>query len=74
VTKGNNMLDVPYSIVDGFLLRDIFVSSIQLNMPLWSKARVSTLENPDGQAVFLSKTDSLLTGKQCARFPTFKQR
>jgi hypothetical protein len=57
------VLNVTHSSVDGFLLRDIFVSSTQLTMPFWKKVTVSTLENPDGQAVFLSKMHSILTGK-----------
>jgi hypothetical protein len=32
------------------------------------------LETPKLQEVFLSKTNSILTGKKCARFCDFKQR
>jgi hypothetical protein len=55
------VLDVPHSNVDDLLSRDIYSSSTQFNMPFWNKVRVSTLENPGGQAIFLSKTHSLLT-------------
>jgi hypothetical protein len=61
------VLVVPHTSVDDFLSRDIFASSTQLNMLFWKKVRVSTLENHDGQVVFLSKMYSILTGKQRAR-------
>jgi hypothetical protein len=60
----------PASNTDGFLSRDTCVSSTQLNMPILNKMSLH-LENPDLQEVFLSKTNSILTGKQCARSYTF---
>jgi hypothetical protein len=74
VTQGNNVLDIPHSNVHDFLLRDIYSSSTQLNMPFWNKVSVFALEKPDGQAIFLTKTHSIVTQKQCARCSTFYHR
>jgi hypothetical protein len=123
------VLHVPPSNIDGFLSRDTYVSSTQLNRPSWNKMCDSSLldpdrlevflsknfnshkdtrcymirlltemlffqevhvflqlsltvlfgtkcaflhfENPEGQAVFLSKTNSILTGKKSGTFSCF---
>jgi hypothetical protein len=60
------VLDAPAYYTDGFLLRDACVSSTQLNRPIWRKQGLSSPETPKLQEVFLSKTNSILIGKQCA--------
>jgi hypothetical protein len=59
------MLDVHASNTDGFLLRDACVSSTHLNRPIWKKRAYLHLEKPKLQKVFLSQTNSVLTGNQC---------
>jgi hypothetical protein len=61
------MLDAPASNIDGFLLREACISSTQLNTPILNQVRDSPLEIPDWQAIFLSKRNSIFSGKQCAR-------
>jgi hypothetical protein len=63
--------DAPASNLDGFLWRDKYVSSTQMNRPIWNKMCISPPENPGGQAVTVSKTNSILTGKECAICYTF---
>jgi hypothetical protein len=57
--------------VYGFLSRDTCVSSSQLKRPIWNTIAFLPPENPDRQAGFLSKTNSILTGKQWDRCSTF---
>jgi hypothetical protein len=38
---GNNVLDAAACNIDGFLWRDTFVSSTQLNRPIWNKMSLS---------------------------------
>jgi hypothetical protein len=66
-SQGNNVLDAPASNIDSFLCRDICGSPTQLKRPIYNKEPISTLKKPELQEVFLSKTDSFLSGKQCAR-------
>jgi hypothetical protein len=44
-----------------FVLQHPFFNSA--NRPTWNKQIISLLENPKKQVVFLSKTNSILTGK-----------
>ena len=67
IFTGNNVLDAPAPNIDGFLLGDICVSSSQLNRPGWNKESLSPPWKPTLHDLFLSKTISILTGKQCAR-------
>jgi hypothetical protein len=61
------VLDANASDTYGFLSRDTCVSSSQLNRAIWIKRAYLHFEKPNLQAVFLSKTNSVLTGKECAR-------
>jgi hypothetical protein len=55
-SKGNNVLGAEPSNIDGFLLRDTYVSSTHLNMPICNKMSDSSLFKDHIQDVFLSKT------------------
>jgi hypothetical protein len=66
LSQGKNVLDDPASKADGFLYRETYISSTQLNRPIWNKMSLSSPENYDLQEVFLSKTNPTLKGKQCA--------
>jgi hypothetical protein len=46
-TQGNNVLDAAASNTDGFVLRDTYVSSTQLNRPIWDKLSLSPPEKND---------------------------
>jgi hypothetical protein len=63
------MLDASSSNIDGFVWRDRCISTTQLNRPIWSNRAYLHLEIYDFQEVFLSKTNSILTGKQCLFAP-----
>jgi hypothetical protein len=65
-SQGNNVLDAAASHIHGFLWRDTCVSSTQLNSPIWTNKPYLQLETHKLQRVFLSKTKSVFTGKQCA--------
>jgi hypothetical protein len=65
----NNTLDAPPANVRGFLTRDTCVSSSQLNIPIWSKHRLSQRETPMWQEVFLWKTSSIPTGNNVLDAP-----
>jgi hypothetical protein len=67
----NKLFDVPPSNIDGFLSRDTCFSTSQLNRHIGMKCAFLPLLKPDRQAVFLSETNSILTGKQCARCSCF---
>jgi hypothetical protein len=67
----NNMLDVPAANTDSFLSRDTCVSSTLLKRPIWNKMSHSPAWELDLQEVFLSKNNSVLKGKQCARCSCF---
>jgi hypothetical protein len=54
--------------IGGLHCRDICLSLTQLNRPIWSKQRSSTPENYDLTEIFLTKTKSLLSLKQGARY------
>jgi hypothetical protein len=71
ILKQNTVLPSPVSKLDGFLSRDMRVSSIQLNRPIWNNLSVSPFLNHDLQALFFSKTSSFLIGKQSTRCSTF---
>jgi hypothetical protein len=51
-----------------------YVTSMQLNRPLWNKESLSPLENPKWQEILLSKSNSILRSKQCARCYFFYHR
>jgi hypothetical protein len=70
-SPGNNGLDAAASNTDGLLSRDICVSSTQLKGLFGANRAYPHLETPKLQEVFLSKTNSFLTGKQCAIFSCF---
>jgi hypothetical protein len=70
-SQGNNMLDVAPSNMEGFLYRDTCVSSTQLKSSIWSKHSLSPPETPMLQEIFLSNTNSILTGKICATGSSF---
>jgi hypothetical protein len=72
--RGNNVLDAAASNIDGFHWRDTCVFSIQLRRPFWSKEGITPSWNLCLQEEFLSKTKSLLTGKECVRYSCFKHR
>jgi hypothetical protein len=66
-SNGNNVPGDPASNTHGFLWIDICVSStrwIGLFGTTWAFLH---LENYDFQELFLSETNSILTGKQCTR-------
>jgi hypothetical protein len=63
---GNNILDVPTSDTDGFLSRDTCVTSTQQKGLLVANRVYLHLETPKLQEIFLSETNSILSGKQCA--------
>jgi hypothetical protein len=69
-SQAYNVVDAPPTNFDGFLSRDTCVASTQLNRPIWNKMCVSPLDYADSQAVFLSRTNSVPTGKQGARYST----
>jgi hypothetical protein len=68
ILTGKNVLDAPDSNIDVFLWRAICVSSTQLNRPIWYK---QSLEKPKLLEVFLSKTTSIFTVKNCTRCSCF---
>jgi hypothetical protein len=59
------------SKIDGFLLRDTCISSTHLNRPIGANRDYLHLENWDFQDVLLSKTNSVVTEKQCATCSSF---
>jgi hypothetical protein len=56
-SQGNNVVDSSPSNIDGIISRDKYVSSTQLNKPIWNKMCVVNFEIPVWQPVFLSKTN-----------------
>jgi hypothetical protein len=70
-SQGNNALDAPASNIDDFPCRDTCVSSNQLNRPICSKQSLSPSETPKLQELFLSESNSVLTGKQFATCSSF---
>jgi hypothetical protein len=71
ILHGNNMLDATASIIVGFLWRDSGVSSTQIKRHIEAIRAYLHLETPKLQEVFLSKTHSILTGKQSDRCSCF---
>jgi hypothetical protein len=61
------VLNVVYTDIDCFLYRNACVSSVQLNNPIWRQERLSPRRKYDFQEILISKTNSGLTVKQCAR-------
>jgi hypothetical protein len=61
-SKENNALGDPATNIDGFVWRDMCVSSITLNSPFRSKQSLSCPWNTYMYEVFLSKTTSILKG------------
>jgi hypothetical protein len=66
LSKGNNVLDATASSIHAFLCRGTWISLTQLNSPNGPNTAYLLLETPKIQEVFLSKTNTVLTGKQCA--------
>jgi hypothetical protein len=65
VSQGNNVLNAPASNKGGSLWRDSFVYSTYLIGQFGTNSGIVHIENNDLQEVFLSKTNSILTAKQC---------
>jgi hypothetical protein len=61
-SQGDNVLDAADSNVDGFLWRDVCVSSTQLNRPNGANRVYNHLGTPKFPEVFHSKTNSIFTG------------
>jgi hypothetical protein len=59
------MLDVPPCNVDGFFLIDTNVAFFHMKNPIWDKYC---------QAVLVSNSYSILTGKECAGYSPFLHR
>jgi hypothetical protein len=59
-SKGNNALEAAASNTDGFLCRDICVSSTHLSIAIWSKERLSpTLQTSVAESIpFQNKHNS----------------
>jgi hypothetical protein len=62
VSQGKNVLDSPASKTNVFLSRDISVSSTQLKDLFCTKKAYLQLEKCKLQEVFLTETNSVLTG------------
>jgi hypothetical protein len=73
LSEGINILDVPASDTNGFLLRNECVSSTQLKRPIWTNIASLHHENPKLQEVFIKKNSSVLRGKQCSRYSHLTQ-
>jgi hypothetical protein len=67
IFTGKQVLGAAAANIDGFLSRETCVSSTQLNRVFGRNKDYLYLENHKLQDVFLSKTKSSLTGKQCVR-------
>jgi hypothetical protein len=70
-SQGNNVLHAPASNFHGFISGDTCVSSTQVNRPIRKKNAFLNFVIPDWQVVFLLKTNSVLTEKQCATCSSF---
>jgi hypothetical protein len=70
-SQANNVLDAEVSNINGFLGRGTWVSSSQQNRIHWRKHSSLHLEATRLQEIFLSKPNSMLSGKQCARYSSF---
>jgi hypothetical protein len=70
-SQGNNVLDAAASNIDVILWRDTCVSLTQMNRPIGANRVHLHLETLELQKIFLSKTNSAFTGKQCARCSCF---
>jgi hypothetical protein len=70
-----NQLSQVNKVLDAPTYFERFIGSfIHLNRTFLNKGAFIPLENPEGQAVFLSKTNLILTGKQSAIYSTFYHR
>jgi hypothetical protein len=70
-SKGINILDDPASNIDGFLWEiHVFLPLVWIGL-FGTKGAFLHYEKYDLQEVFLSKTNSILTGKEGARFWSF---
>jgi hypothetical protein len=58
----NNVLDVPPSNIDGFLSRDAYVSSTQMNWPVAKKCPILMFSNPFILHVFLQNVSKVSQG------------
>jgi hypothetical protein len=70
-SEGTNMLDAAASNRDASPWRDTCVSSTHLKRPFWTKQSIFPPWINDLKAVFLLKTNPILTQKQCARCSCF---
>jgi hypothetical protein len=68
---GNNVLYAEPSTIHGFHQGIHNDSSTQLNRPISKILVFVTFGNPDSHEVIVSKTNSFLTGRQCARCSSF---
>jgi hypothetical protein len=64
IPQRNKVLSVVASKIDVFLWRDSCVSSTQWNRPIRSIRAYLHLETPELKKVFLSKSNTIITGKQ----------
>jgi hypothetical protein len=70
-SQGNNVFDAPACNKDGFFQEiHLFLQLSQRGL-FGTKWALLHIENYDLQRVFLSKTNSILTGKQCFRCSCF---
>jgi hypothetical protein len=63
------MQDTPVSATPGFLLGHSHVSSLHLLSPIWNKMNIFPLENPERQAIILSKLTPFLQGNNMQETP-----
>jgi hypothetical protein len=70
----DNVLDTAASYVDYFLCQRTCVFLPQLKTPIFSIKAYLHLETPELQKEFLSNTNLILTGKECARCSCFFHR
>jgi hypothetical protein len=73
-SQGNNVPDATASNTHQFLSRDICLSSTYLNNLFGAKRAYQHIETLKLQEIFHSKTDTILTGKQCATCSFFLHR
>jgi hypothetical protein len=70
-SQENNALDATSYYTNGFLSRDICVTSTHQIGIFWTKWALLYLLNSDLEEVFFAKTKSILTGKECSRCSCF---
>jgi hypothetical protein len=71
-SQGNNVLDFPASNTDGSL--ESYMSFLNSDDEFCTYRANLQLEIPKLQEIFLSKTNSIISGKQCTRYSCFYHR